>query len=148
MLEQSEGEDDRIVSNAMKELRLVSRYWSPRATSAIGVLRLPKHVLVKTLVETVAKSFINVRSLKLDKVERIDDENLVTLCKLSILTALDIIGSLFSNKKNYIHRSDFLGKPDRFKGTSFDKYFVNHKYGATALGTLDFPDKNFDVYFS
>ena len=54
------------------------------------MLRPPPDAPLEPLVDVVANRFINVRSLKLDKLMKIDDEDLVTLCKLSTLTVLDI----------------------------------------------------------
>ena len=99
MLEQSEGKDDRTVANAMKDLRLVNQHWSVWATRTIGVLRPPPDARLETLVDVVDKRFINVRSLRLDKLRKIDDEDLVTLCKLSTLTVLDITQSRVGSRK-------------------------------------------------
>ena len=93
MLEQSEGKDDRIVADMMKGLRLVNRHWSVWANESYGVLRPPPDAPLETLVDVVAKSFINMRYLKLDKLMKIDDKDLATLCKLSTLTVLDITQS-------------------------------------------------------
>ena len=41
-------------------------------------------------MKMVAKRFINVKSLKLDNLQKIDDEELAALSKLSMLTGLDI----------------------------------------------------------
>ena len=93
MLERSEGEDDSVVADMMKDLRLVNRHWCSWATRAIGVLRPSPNAPLETLVEMVAETFVNVRSLTLDKLLKIDDKDLVTLCKLSALTVLDITQS-------------------------------------------------------
>ena len=50
----------------------------------------PQNVPLETLVKMVAKRFVNVKSLKLDRLLKIFDEGLVTLCKLSTLTVFDI----------------------------------------------------------
>ena len=95
MLEQSEGKDDRIIGNAMKKLQLVNHHWSSWATRAIGVLRPPADVPLETLVEVLAKRFLNVRNLKQDKIKKIDDEYLFALCKLSTLTVLDVTVNMY-----------------------------------------------------
>ena len=98
-LEQSEGEDDSIIADMM-ELRLVNRHWSLWATRAIGVLR-PSNVPLEKLLKMVAERFVNVRSLKLGNIEKINDEDLVTLCKLSTLTILDVTRSRCGLRGNY-----------------------------------------------
>ena len=50
-------------------------------------------------MEMMAKRFINARSLKLDEFKNIDDDDLDTLCKLSILTVLDVTGGEFWGRK-------------------------------------------------
>lgn len=83
MLEHSEGEYDIIVIEIMKELRSVSWHWSSWSSRAIEVLR-PPNDLLETLLEIVAERFVNVRSLILDNIRKIDDEYLTTLsnCQL------------------------------------------------------------------
>ena len=78
MLQQSEGKDDIIISNTMKESRLINRHWSSWATRAIGVLR-PPNVPLETLLEMVAEKFVDARSITLYKIRNTDDEDVVTL---------------------------------------------------------------------
>ena len=56
MLEQSEGEDDIIVADTMKKLRLVNQHWSLWSTGTIGVLR-PRNSPVHTVLDMVAETF-------------------------------------------------------------------------------------------
>ena len=86
MLEQAEG-DDGIVTNTMRNLRLVNRHWSSWAKSAIQMLT-PSNVPLCTLLIMVIEKFVNLRSLKLERMEKICDEDLVSLGKLSTLTFL------------------------------------------------------------
>ena len=84
MLEQAEG-DNGIVANTTKELRLVNKHWAWWATSTIEMLK-PPNVPLRTLLAMVADNSVNLRSLKLKRMEEVDDEGLVGLDKLSILT--------------------------------------------------------------
>ena len=88
MLEQSESDDDCLEST-MKSLRLVNQHLCSWSTRAIGMLR-PPNVPLSVILEAVATKFVNVKSLKLDKIQNIGDEDLVEVCKLSTLTCLDL----------------------------------------------------------
>ena len=59
----------------MKMLRLVIRHWSSWATGSTDELKLPG-VPLETLLEVVGEKFVSLRSLKLDRVRKIDDEDL------------------------------------------------------------------------
>ena len=83
---QTEG-DDEIVANTMKKLRLVNRHWCLWATRAIEILR-PPNVPLRTLLTMVVEKFVNLRSLKLENVKKIGDEDLVNLGKLLSLMCL------------------------------------------------------------
>ena len=87
MLKQSQSKDGRI-ADTMKMLRLVNRHWSSWATKAIEMVR-PPDVPWGMLLEVVIEKFVNLRSLKLDRIIMIDDEDLANLCKLSSLTCVD-----------------------------------------------------------
>ena len=49
----------------------------------------PPHVPLQTLLGVVGEKFVSLRSLKLERIRKINDEDLVNLCKLSSLTCLD-----------------------------------------------------------
>lgn len=102
MLEQSESDDDHVEST-MKSLRLVNQHLYSWSTRAIGMLR-PPNVPLSIVLEVVATKFVNVKYLKLDKIQNIGDEDLVDLCKLSTLTCLDLspINCFYDRNITYI----------------------------------------------
>ena len=90
MLELSEG-IGRVTQKTMKNLRLVNRHWSLWATNATTVLRAPGNgIAVRELVELVAQKFCNLKSLRLDKVPLITDDDVRIVCMLPSLTHVDL----------------------------------------------------------
>ena len=77
----------------MKSLRLVSCHWSLWATRAVAMLKIFRHCdLSMELVETLAKTFVNMSNLHLCRMYKITDNYLRTLLKLPNLTCLDVNG--------------------------------------------------------
>ena len=74
MLKQPESSDS--IAQTMAQLRLVNRHWSSWATGAIAILRVARNgVPLGQLVET----FANLRSLKLERMRLITDDELQVL---------------------------------------------------------------------
>ena len=87
-----ESEDDATLQT-MKSLRLVNCHWSRWATGAITMLKITGHrALSMELVAILAKTFANLSTLHLCKMDRITNIGLHTLSELPNLTCLDVSG--------------------------------------------------------
>ena len=62
----------------MKVLRLDNQHWTSLATGSVDELRSP-YVPLETLLEVVREKFVSLNSLKLDRIRKFDDEDLVNL---------------------------------------------------------------------
>ena len=91
MLELSESSDGET-EHIMKNFRLVNGHWSSWATSATTMLRPSGNCIpLWELVEMAPRTFINLKSLHLDRVYLIaDDDELRILCRLHNLKRLDL----------------------------------------------------------
>ena len=85
----------------------------------------PQNVPLNKLLKMVTMRFVNVRSLKLDNLLKIDDEGLVAPCTLFTLTILDVTWSIGLCLGSYMlsniarHGYAFLGHSECLKGTIF-----------------------------
>ena len=90
MLELSEG-TGIMTEMTMKNLRLVNRHWFLWATNATTILRAPGNgIAVRELVELVTKNFDNLKTLRLDRVPLITDDDVRIVCMLPSLTCVDL----------------------------------------------------------
>ena len=79
----------------------------------------PPNVLLETLLEIVSERFVNVRSLILDNIRKVDDEDLAILSNLSTWTILDVTPSHIFYQGYYRHWCGFPGKSECLKQNSF-----------------------------
>lgn len=135
MSKQSQN-DDGCVVDTMKMLRLVNRHWSLCATESTDMLR-PPAVTLETLLEVVREKFVSLRSLRLDRIRKIDDEYLANLCKLSSLTCVDISRVCFDYIRDITDTGlKFLGSLRRLKDLKLEGCEHVTDVGIIQLGSL------------
>ena len=105
----------------------------------------PENVPLKKLFKMLTMRFVNVRSLKLDNLLKIENQDLVAPCTLSTLTILDVTWSIGFCLGSYMprdvvrHGYAFLVHSECLKQTIFRYSWKYHKYGDTMFATLPFP---------